>query len=94
MKKYYYTDPLAAAWMAKHFGMKFVYEDEFQERNNIGILGEDNNFNTTISYRNKYFIHPDSLPILEPRDEDFILPADRIIQRSNIAFMWPIEETK
>lgn len=29
-KRYYYTDPLAAAWMAKHFGMKLhsIHTDE------------------------------------------------------------------
>lgn len=36
--RYYYTDPIAAAWMAKHFGMKFdilptqlAYPSEYDE---------------------------------------------------------------
>lgn len=28
MTRYFYTDPLAAAWMAKHFGMRFFTGDQ------------------------------------------------------------------
>jgi len=26
--RYFYTDPLKAAWMARHFGMKFIHDGE------------------------------------------------------------------
>lgn len=43
MKKFFYSDPLAAAWMAKHFGMKFVFQgvcaaDSFTAQN--GYMAE------------------------------------------------------
>lgn len=57
--KYYYTDPLAAAWMGKHFGMRFDTEIEPY----LYLHGEDNV---------PYYIHPDSLQILEPEVGDLI----------------------
>ncbi len=60
--KYYYTDPLAAAWMAKHFGMEFIsYSDGLIENNNP--IGFTDNF---------FVIHPDSLHKLEPQEEDLV----------------------
>jgi hypothetical protein len=32
--RYFYTDPLAAAWMAKHFGMKYQTKDGYAMRVN------------------------------------------------------------
>lgn len=66
--RYFYTDPLAAAWMAKHHGIKIEPISDipsikdFMWRgtgNFIGIWEED-----------KYYIHPDSLHLLEPREGD------------------------
>ena len=34
---YFYTDPLAAAWLAKHFGMRFTYGDG-REVASVGML--------------------------------------------------------
>jgi len=65
--KYYYDDPLAAAFMAKHFEMKFLAAKEIQE---IRILCE-------IPYvieqnHSPYYIHLDSLHLLEPVLKDVI----------------------
>jgi hypothetical protein len=43
-KCYFYTDPLAASWMAKHFGMRFVCEFTAGERREFGIPATDENF--------------------------------------------------
>lgn len=67
MKRAFYTDPLAAAWMAKHFGMKFVAAKEVQQ---IHIICE--NPYVIENSHSPYFFHLDSLALLEPRygDED------------------------
>lgn len=66
--KYFYTDHLAAAWMATYYGMKFTTEN-----------GNDSSFITPIHfhepengdcYFGKLYIHPDSLHLLEPMDDD------------------------
>lgn len=74
MRRYFYTEPLAAAWMAKHFGMKFcrycndssdspIYEtlDEFEGYHDWPVGGWD-----------KYYIHPFSAYLLVPQDRDLL----------------------
>jgi hypothetical protein len=66
--RYFYTDPLAAAWMGKHFGMEFVdiKGHILQIRNNFdGFMAGD-------AFPRKAFIRPDSLHLLEPRLKDVI----------------------
>ena len=68
--RYFYTDPLAAAWMAKHFGMRFGFYDErsdFREYE-VPITGEDDFWRAD---RGRFYIHHHSLPLLEPRPGDF-----------------------
>ena len=109
MTRYYYTDPLAAAWMAQKFGMRFLINgSEFTQE----IAREPSN---DWGMANLY-IHPGSLALLEPQVDDLVtvnggqdahiafhqdfidaLKANytrfagpiRIIQRNDIAFMWP-----
>lgn len=60
MTKYFYTDPLAAAWMAKWHGMRFTnfsYDDENNESDYMG---------STIHFH----IHPDTLHLLAPINGD------------------------
>lgn len=63
--RYYYTDPLAAAWMANHFGMKFTIgtDDETLEWKHFA------NFPCHMPNWALY-IHSDSLHLLEPQAED------------------------
>jgi hypothetical protein len=104
-KRYYYDDPLAASWMAKHFGMRFETWTGGVPAD-IGDLGN-------------IYIHPDSLHLLEPQDMDVmegtgsldrsfwkmmgVPPEDegksyydsvpaRIIQRNGLVFHWPHTE--
>lgn len=74
----YYDDPLAAAYMAREFGVKYQYwcEDD-KEFYNIELRpfsanydefypeGDDYQLN-----EDKYYIHPDSYHILQPHNGD------------------------
>lgn len=62
--KYYYTDPLAAAWMAKHFAMKF--------ENNPTAFSYSFMHGDLAHYHEKYYIHSDSTPIMEPQIGDMV----------------------
>lgn len=102
-KRYYYTDPLAAAWMAKYFQMEFTADSPMHCWSTEIRLPLD-----------EYYIHPDSEHILEPQTGDlvaldllgdtsamtlklgsnFYMEAARsnkckIIQRNGKAFHWP-----
>lgn len=84
MKRFFYTDPLAAAWMARHHGLKIlgpVLEAATGKRITSsrpmpvwilaraieaaekGICGDDD----------KYFVHQDSLHLLDPQIKDCVL---------------------
>lgn len=63
-KKLYYADPLAADYMAREFGVDY--------NTTRGILGDDNNYNTVISYHAKYYVRPDSYHIFEPKEDDLV----------------------
>lgn len=98
--KYFYTDPLAAAWMAKHFGMEY----DFSEHKFYGWTTEHQ------LPLEKYYIHPDSLHLLKLQIGDLVqqdseysffviseedakkLEIYEIIQRNGIPFMWPETE--
>lgn len=103
-KRYFYTDPLAAAWMAKHFGMFFIHPYDGDAFCDEAVAGWG------IS---PVYIHPDSLHLLESqvgdlihvvtyclddepydhhaivyRDEQRVKDAE-VVQRNGIAFHWP-----
>lgn len=102
--RYFYTDPLAAAWMAKNFGMKFNGGTEFDEPYRHSEIDE---------VTSKFYIHPDSVKLLEQRVGDLVwldmgescmpsigsLIEDEegrklcldcpILQREGKAFIWP-----
>lgn len=106
-RRYFYTDSLAAAWMAKHFGMRF-----WNESHEIHVLplvdGEK---------EGKWTIQPDSEGILGVRlgdivsmtkamDRYAVVNAEelrdafnetgdyKIIQRRGIPFFWPEQESE
>lgn len=72
MKRWYYDDPLAAAWMAQHFGMEFHregypnrYKEDFSDWYGCGL--------SEVMYGKgfgKFYVHPDSLHLLEPKELD------------------------
>ena len=69
-KKYYYTDPLAAAWMSKHFNINIEWAD--------GTISDDYTGDNIVYYEkhlgteSPYYIHPDSVHILNPQVGDVI----------------------
>jgi hypothetical protein len=71
--RYFYTDPLAAAWMAKHFGMRFRNMNNGAEITIQHIIQHATTGNVC-----NICIHPDSLHLLEP------LPAPNGIMAKSI----------
>ena len=77
----YYTDPLAAAWMAKHFGMRFedsaITEKTGMPRDFEFILGMycDRDGDYVEPDPEKLYVAEECLPILEPQVGDEILCA-------------------
>lgn len=78
VKRYFYTDPLAASWMAKHFGMKLLAESDFDGLVDAGarFIDCDDTFRELwqhdFIYLGKLYVHPDSLGLLEPKKGDLI----------------------
>lgn len=71
MTRYYYTDPLAAAWMARHFGMR--YESPVRTSSNPQWDNAMFYVNRNGNWHNvEYYIHPDSLHLLEPKEGDLL----------------------
>ncbi len=78
--RYFYTDPLAAAWMAKHFGMKFgiLYKGQVvwncigQIDRPWGPLESVADIIDPISQHEALYIHHDSHALLEPQAGDLI----------------------
>jgi hypothetical protein len=71
MTRHFYTDPLAAAWMAKHFGIEFRY----WRWNDLSFQFTPVNARAVELDSSKLYIHPDSLHLLEPQvGDEYLLP--------------------
>jgi hypothetical protein len=75
--RHFYTDPLAAAWMAKHFGMEFENTSEWDGEFDLGFFevspyGDEISSGIDVGIKDKYFIHPDSLHLLDPKAGDLV----------------------
>lgn len=69
-KRYFYTDPLAACWMAKHFGMTFIGARElFEDERNVATVSV---IHPGEVYELKSYVHPDSLALLNPLPNDLL----------------------
>jgi len=70
MNKNVNTDPLAAAYMAREFGMEFdIPNDKYGKAKDYSITYACEEFGV----KPPFYIHPDSLPILQPQDGDVYL---------------------
>jgi hypothetical protein len=79
---YFYTDPLAAAWMQKHYGMRFLtpHGDELRWFDGKMMFGKPYPLEGSvlegktllIESLDPHYIHPDSLHLLEPRAGDLV----------------------
>lgn len=80
--RYFYKDPLAAAWMAKHFGMKFLAKSTDDEGAEIEVdaglrfIDFDDRFDELwkhdFCYLGKLYIRPDSVHLLDHRIDDLV----------------------
>lgn len=82
--RYYYTDPLAAAFMAKHFGVKFSayplsprvdafnIKPYFDKNGDLCfcLISQEGKHQL---FHDKLYIHPDSLHLLEPQVGDLTM---------------------
>lgn len=67
MRRFYYTDPLAAAWMENKFDMKFI------DLNGGDIwICEANYMYGENEQVDRSYIHPDSMHLLEPKERDLV----------------------
>ena len=71
MKRYYYTDALAAAWMADKYGMIFL-SDAGDKISWMGDTAVTTSMFGTFTCDGPLYIHPDSLHLLEPKDGDLV----------------------
>lgn len=70
----FYTDPLAAAWMAKHFGMVFTRWSDGVSEWEGRLCGTD--ALQEFEGCRHFVIHPDSLHLLEPQVGDIGIQPD------------------
>lgn len=76
MTRYFYTDPLAAAWMWQYHGIR--YESSLSAEWQIRVSGHgesSSRFEVTYDYGAKpecFYIHPDSLYLLQPQAGDIV----------------------
>jgi hypothetical protein len=71
-KRYYYTDSIAAAWMAKHFGMSFTHEWHNRRLSELSDFFWETSTGDTGTYNTPLYVHPDSLHLLEPQVGDLL----------------------
>jgi hypothetical protein len=85
MTKYYYTDPLQAAYMAKEFGVDFVHKFDGAPMGTRTIM--EIGYSIPVEYIDKIYIdcytrttkmyvHPHSEHIFIPKEEDLIYDND------------------
>jgi hypothetical protein len=75
MSRYFYSDPLAAAWMQVNYQVvphPFIVDEEGIIIETVILLREANAKQQGGTVRERYYIHSDSLPLLEPRVGDLI----------------------
>lgn len=66
MTRWFYSDPLAAAWMAKRHGMRFLHKATVNECDILALFAAGVFRFQSIPLD----VHPDSLHLLEPRAGD------------------------
>lgn len=71
----YYDCPLKAAYMVKHHGMRFQVDDGGTL--NTIVVGMEH---LTQSVSGRFYIHPNSLHLLEPQAGDIYISQDTVCQ--------------
>lgn len=73
----FYDCPLKAAFMAKYFGMRF----ESKHSDALTVIGGDFYWKAGGGYSGPAYIHPESLHLLEPIEDDIILRTNGYCQQ-------------
>src|SRR4051794_16870322 len=73
-RRYFYTDALAASWMAKHFEMAFTSS----EGELLYITGGSITWGGGGGYTGRCYIHRESLPLLQPQAGDYVAGHNHI----------------
>lgn len=74
-KRYYYTDALAAAWMAKHFKMKFELVPHEPNCITFCFCEKEIINHQNMETGDKIYIHSDSIQLLDPDTGDVMIGA-------------------
>ena len=90
MRRYFYADPLAAAWMTKHFRMKLVAGDFCLQPESVPAFLRKLGDGFTAD---RIFAHPESLPLLEPKVGDVVEDDSRSKVRRLTAAHFPYQAT-
>jgi hypothetical protein len=80
-QRFFYADPLAAAWMSKHFGMTFIndlpddrgWSFQIVSVREISLSNEMTFVLSSVTAGNRFYVHPKSLHLLEPQDGDLVV---------------------
>lgn len=77
MKKYFYTDPLKAAWMTREFEIKIELNgNSFSDNFNFASISLE----TAKTFNIRYYIHTDFHEMFNPKENDLIISGGMIIQ--------------
>ncbi len=72
--RYYYINPLKAAWMAKEFGFKFgMGSNPFINTGLGGFIALSVDSLANAGWGEPIYLHPDSIPLLQPQVGDLYL---------------------
>jgi hypothetical protein len=83
--RYFYADVVKVLFMAKHFGMTFEYSAVSDEHPDVVTVSytiptkvtvRKFKNNADLNRQERIYIHPESLPLLEPREGDIGLDAE------------------
>lgn len=72
MTRLYYDDPLAAAYMAREFGVRLGYPQDNKDYPFVEICDTRYEYLMLSDAKGKYYIHPDSLAVFEPKEGDLV----------------------
>jgi hypothetical protein len=72
MTRFFYTDPLEAAYMARHFGMRFERHELRQEVYDENCIGWPD-------YSDFFFVTMGSYHVVDDGDELFVVHADSFV---------------
>lgn len=91
MTRYFYTDAIAAAWMAKHFGMQYVCGgDSCMTWESIQEYDMNGKWEWDAPIKPIAYIHPDSLFLIEPTNGDVMYVPEDPTQKYPyaISYIW------